>query len=144
MTYLSGQVVQAVDMAGDMVASWKVTPSVLTVTTERDVLSNSWTPPAIGCYLIRGHIPYDVSATGTDAKMRLKVGGTEIDYDLRPGIAGVFVARMRCEETINITSLAAVIVKSTIERGAGAATLNSRLVEARIEIFRTGDIGVRA
>lgn len=124
--------------------SWKTTPALLGVTTEVDVLSNSWTPAIVGCYRFEAVVPFDGSAGGTDCKAHIYIGGVEREYDVRATPGGGFVGKLRMNGTVDISSLAAVTVKTTFERIAGAAVVNSRIVEARIELFYAGLTGVRA
>jgi hypothetical protein len=131
------------DRIGKIVASWVTTPSLTTVTTETDVVSNSWTPPVVGCYRIDATVPYD-SGGVTDGKARIRVDGTELDYDIRAAPTGTFVGKLRVSTTIDIYSLTPVIVKSTIDKGSGAGALNCRIVQARIEIFLCGKVDIRA
>lgn len=145
MPFNAGQKLRPSQLGGGhIVASWTVTPAVMSIVGEVDVINRTWTPTATGCYWFRGIAPFDVSAVGTDAKMRIRVDGGEIDYDLRQGIQGVFVGRLRCMESFDVTTLTSKILRVTVERGAGTATLNSRLVGARIDIYRAGDTGIRA
>lgn len=129
---------------GQIIKSWKTTPSILGFTAETDVLSNSWTPTLTGCYRLEATVPFDGSAAATDCKARLLVGATEVDLKIDQTPGGVFVDKIHMFGTIDITSLSAVTVKTTVQRTSGAATCNSRLAEARIEVFFAGSVGVRA
>lgn len=146
MSFAAGQKVRPSQLygCGRIVASWKTTPTITPITSEVDVLSASWTPTVVGCYLVRCTVPFDTSTTGTDAKAQLYMAGSAITYDVRPGPASVFVGMLRCLETFDVTSLSAITVKSTIQRAGGAATLSCRLTEARIEIYAVGDTGIRS
>jgi hypothetical protein len=130
---------------GEIVQSWKAVPTGgLNFTTEFDVLSNSWTPPAVGCYLIKAIIPFDGSAGGTDCKGRIRVGGAETAIDVKVTPGGGFVGWFTLLETIDVTSLSAVTVKTTVEKLSGAATCNTRIGTARTEILTAGQTGIRA
>lgn len=127
-----------------LVASVASTPNLLGVgTTATDVISTNFIPPAAGCYRIETRVPMDVSNIPQDAKGQLFVGGTEADYFIQPGAGGVFVGALKCAGPFDFTTTAAVTVKATILRAAGANSLNSRLVPAAIDIYYTGPTGVR-
>lgn len=128
-----------------LVWSGKSLPNVNNVgTTATDIIFGSFTPPVAGCYRIVGRIPFDVSAVGTDAKSSLLVGASEVDYQILPGPGGVFIGALKCDGPWDFTTTASQTVKMTILKGAGTATLNSRLVDARIDIYYAGPLGIKA
>lgn len=127
-----------------LVASAATTPNLLGVGTgATDVVSINFAPPAVGCYRIESRVPMDVSAIPQDAKGQLFVGGSEADHHILPGPGGVFVGSLKCAGPWDFTSTAATIVKATILKAAGGASLNSRLVSAAIDIYYVGPTGVR-
>lgn len=128
-----------------IVASWALTPSLLGVTTETDVLNVSWTPPAVANYQFRVKMPCDCSSGVADAKGQLYVAGNLVDFDQRQCLDGVLVAYLRMTETWDITSTAAITLRATIQRaGSNVGTLNCRVSEARLEVYNMGATGVRA
>lgn len=129
---------------GWLAGSWKATPSLLAVTTETNLISQSWSPPFAGCYRIVWRAPWDLSSGTADGKAQVWVGGSVVDFDVRPPAGGVFVAFNRGETPWDFTTTAAVTLRVTIARGSGTGTINSRLSEARLDVYYAGKVGVKA